>query len=264
MKATRSCLLALLLTFSFVSPTSVNAQDPWARAALPTACYGEQDNYAEAMEQAKTDLETEGTRRDGVNKALRDQIFGLDPAALQQRLMAAVQKNPAQAQEIMAAIQQQGTQENTGATMTASHEHIQFEQKKEALGSAYKAERDATLNPIVARIRQHDKGKGTTAEDQRIMREGWAEYNSKYETVLCAKWWKQKAPALMAEFRTFQKDQQIPKAATVEASSKRLLDLFGFSSATYQPTAEISGVIAYLRFAIDLFRDREGAPGGAK
>ena len=110
---------------------SVAAQGPWARATLPTAWYGEQDGYAEVQEKAKTDLEAERSRRAAVDKGLHDQIFALDPATLQQRLMAAVQKNPAQAQEIMAAVQQQGTQASVDANMAASKEQIAFEQRKE-------------------------------------------------------------------------------------------------------------------------------------
>ena len=77
--------------------------------------------------------------------------------------------------------------------------------------------------------------------------------------MLCPKWFNREIPALIGQYKTLQVEE-LPKAAAAEASSKRVLDLFGLSSNEYQPTAEISAVVAYLRFVINLYRERQGAP----
>ena len=256
-------LPAALLALPVLLVTNLPAQDPWARATLPASCYAADDNYGEALTTAQNELSAERDRRRAANKALSDQIFALEPAALQQRLMAAVQKNPSRAQEIMAVMQQQGQTNATEATET-SREQIAFDKRREMLVQTYKTELDAVMSPIVARIQKHTVGKGQTAADTKIVQESVAEANTKYETVHCVKMWKKDAPGLMQEFKQYLIGTRIPKEAAGEASSKGTLDLFGVPSREFQPTAEIDAVVTYLRFAGDLYRARQGAPATVK
>lgn len=253
--------LAALLALLLLLGSDLSAQDPWARIpALPTACYSAEDTDAGAWATVSDQLAAERNRRRESNKKLTDQIFALEPAVLQQRMMAAVQKNPAQAQEIMAAVQQQGTQESLDEREATGREGNALEKRREMLLQAYNSELDAATAPLSARMKKHTVGKGQTAEDTRIVNESAAEINRKYETEHCPRMWRQDAPALMAEYKKFLVETQIPKAAASEASTKRMLELFGVPNREYQPTSEIDGVMAYLAFVGKLYGDRRAGP----
>ena len=231
------------------------AQDPWAKApALPTACYAKEDAFGEALEKAKTELEEASHQRNQTNPSLK-KIFA-DPATLQQRLMAAMQRNPAQAAEIMKSMQQMGTAESQASVAALGQEQIRFDEKKTKLKADYQAERGALLGPIHVRIRQHTTELGGTAADGAIVKAGWIEYNKQYETVLCPRWFGQDIPALLAEYREYLVNDFIPKGLEGEAAVRRQLELFGVSAQEYRPVAGLNGVVAYLRFALDLFNER--------
>jgi len=241
--------------------TTVMAQDPWARVPpLPTSCYGKEDNFAEALDRARGELDAASTGQDKANRALTKQIFALDPATLQQRMMAAMQKNPAQAQQIMQSMQQQGTAESQAQTAAIGQAQTRFEERKAKLIADYKAERDAMLGPIFVRIRKHTTESGGTAADDEAVRTGWIEYNNKYETVLCERWFKKEVTALLAEYRTYLVNDRIPKQTESAAAAGRQLELFGFSSRDYHTTAGLNGAADYLRFAYDLFNPRRSEP----
>lgn len=243
-------VLALLMAAS-----PLVAQDPWAMApALPRACYAKEDAFAEELQRAKTALEEASHRRDQTNPSLK-RIFA-DPATLQQRLMAAMQKNPARAAEIMKSMQQMGTAQSQEAAAAIGQEQIRFDEKKTKLKAAFQAEKDAMLGPIHVRIKQHICELACTAADGEIVRAGWIEYNKQYETILCPRWFGQNIPALLAEYRAYLVNEFIPKGLENEAAVKRQLELFGVSAQEYQPVAGLNGVVRYLRFALDLFNER--------
>lgn len=252
---------ALLSLTPLLVATTVMAQGPWARVpALPTSCYAKEDNFAEELDRIRAELDAEGARQNAANRALTKQIFALDPATMQQRLMAAMQKNPSQSQQIMQSIQQTGTAESQAQTAAIGQAQTRFDEKKTKLIDDYKAERDAMLGPIFVRIRNHTTESGGTAADDEAVRTGWIEYNNKYETVLCERWFKKEVTALLAEYREHLVRDRIPKQIESESVGKRQLELFGFSSRDYHPTAEFSGAAAYLRFAYDLFNPRRSEP----
>ena len=252
MTARRRALPVLAL---LAAATPLEAQDPWSMApALPSACYAKEDNFGEELERAKAALEVASHQRAQTNPSLK-RIFA-DPATLQQRLMAAMQKNPAQAAEIMKSMQQMGTAERQASVAALGQEQIRFDEKKTKLKAAFQAEKDAMLGPIYVRIKQHLCELGCTAADGAIVRAGWIEYNKQYETVLCPRWFGQNIPALLAEYRAYLVNDFIPKGLEGEAAVRRQLELFGVSAQEYQPVAGLNGVVAYLRFALDLFNER--------
>jgi hypothetical protein len=243
-------VLALLL-----AAAPLMAQDPWAMApALPTACYAKEDAFGEDLEKAKTELEEASHQRSQTNPSLK-QIFA-NPATLQQRLMAAMQKNPAQAAEIMRSMQQMATPESQASVAALGQEQTRFDEKKTKLKAAFQAEKDAMLGPIYGRIKQHTCELGCTAADDAIVKAGRIEYNQTYETVLCPRWFGRDIPALLAEYRAYLVNDFIPKGLESEAAVRRQLELFGVSAQEYQPVAGLNGVVAYLRFALDLFNER--------
>jgi len=250
MRANYRRLLALL---PFLASSQAVAQNAWAKApALPTACYGEQDSHGAALETAMQEMDAAMAKRSETNQALVKQIFA-NPATLQQGLMSAMQKNPAKAQEIMSFMQSQGAGQSEAAVGEAVQKKAAFDEKKTKLKAAYQAEKDALLGPIYVRIKQHTTELGGTAADDAIVKASWIEYNTKYETIICARYFGKDIPALLAEYRAYQVTDIIPKGVENEAATARMLELFGVPAGRYQSVAEMSGVVVYLRFAIDLF-----------
>lgn len=250
MTANHRRLLALL---SLLASSPVVAQSAWTKApALPTACYGEQDSHGAALENAMKEMDAARAKLSAANRALVKQIFA-NPATLQQGLMSAMQKNPAKAQEIMNFMQSQGAGLSQAAVGEASQKASAFDEKKTKLKAAYQAEKDALLGPIYKRIMQHTTELGGTAADDAIVKAGRIEYNTKYETIICARYFGKDIPALLAEYRAYQVNDIISKGIENEASISRMLELFGVPAGRYQSEAEMSGVVKYLQFAIELF-----------
>lgn len=248
MTANHRRLLALL---PFLASSQAVAQNAWTKApALPTACYGEQDSHGAALETAIKEMDAETAKLSAANQALVKQIFA-NPATLQQGLMSAMQKDPAKAKEIMTFMQTQGA--GPSEVGEAAQKKAALDEKKTKLKAAYQAEKDALLGPIYKRIKQHTTELGGTAADDAIVKAGWIEYNTQYETVLCARYFGKDIPALLAEYREYQVTDIIPKGVENEAATRRMLELFGVPAGRYQSVAETSGVVAYLNFAIDLF-----------
>ena len=229
----------------------LRAQSAWSKApALPTACYGEQDSHGAALETAVKEMNAEWAKLSAANRALVKQIFA-NPATLQQGLMSAMQKDPAKAREIMTFMQTQGA--GPSEVGEAAQKKAALDEKKTKLKAAYQAEKDALLGPIYKRIMQHTTELGGTAADDAIVKAGRIEYNTKYETVLCARYFGKEIPALLAEYREYQVTDIIPKGVENEAATGRMLELFGVPAGRYRSEAEMSGVIKYLQLAIELF-----------
>ena len=118
MSVTRLIGLATLL-----AGTPLAAQSAWTKApALPRACYRTQDTFEADVEKAKTSLQAGLETQEQTNKRLLDQVFNMDPATLNQRMMAVIQKDPAKAPEIMQAMQSLGTPAGQGAVRAAETE----------------------------------------------------------------------------------------------------------------------------------------------
>jgi hypothetical protein len=249
------CLLSLLLG----SP--LPAQSVWTKVpAFPKACYAGED--AGDVEKALTELETLLNNQKQVNRGLQEQVMNADPATLQQRLMAAVQRNPARAQEIIQATQAfaPGTAQNA-AVMAGEAEDREFKDRKAKLIADYRAEWNAALGSIYRRAAGLDgdtRGGGSTAAERAA---AWAEYNRKYETEVCPKWFAKQVPDLLASYRAFLVEQRISKRAETEAVHLPTFEMLGVSTKAFRPVAEMEAVVDYLRFATELFGMRERTPG---
>ncbi len=220
---------------------SMLAQSPWTKVpALPQACYRTQDTFERDVEKAKAELEAAIEKQEQINRSLVDQVFKMDPATLSQRMMAA---GPARAQEIMQAMASMGA-DAQGAATAAEAEEEEFKFRKEKLAEDFMVETRA-LGPIDA----------TSAAS-------YAQYNRKYETVLCPKWFGKEIPELLASYRAYL-DKRIPKRAEAQMSTTRMFELFQVPAKEFRPVAELQGVVDYLRFASDLYLHRTVKPLGA-
>ena len=231
----------------------LSAQGAWSKVPpLPNGCYSGQDNFSDVAERARAELEAEIEKQEAINKGIVDQVFQLDQATLQQRMMAAVQKDPARSQEIMQAMQAMGTPQGQSAAIATAPEENDFHARKAKLMEEYQAESNKVLGPSHARALE------ANSEGPRVA--AWAEYNRQYESVVCPRWFRTQATELMASYRAYLVKQRIPPRAEAERTSMRMPELLGVSTREFRPVAELKAVADYLRFASDLFGQREREP----
>jgi hypothetical protein len=249
-------LPTLLSLTSLLFGSSLLAQSAWTRVPpLPRACYSGRDTFEADAEKVRTDLEAAIEAQEQVNRGLGDQLMNMDPATLNQRMMAAIQKDPARAQEIIQLTQSfaPGSAQHT-AVMAAEAEDGEFRDRKARLTAEYDAGWKAVLGPIRQR---------TTYEDATVQSRAaaWAEFNRQYETVVCPRWFGKQVPDLLASYRAYLVERRIPKRAEAEATHVTSLEMFGVSTKAFRPIAEMRAVADYVRFASDLFGQRERTPG---
>jgi hypothetical protein len=241
-----------LIPLLFGSPLS--AQSAWTKVPpLPRACYSGRDTFEADAEKVRTELDAAIEAQEQVNRGLLDQVFKMDPATLQQRMMAAMQKNPERTQEIIQATQSfaAGSAQHT-AVMAAEAEEGEFKDGKAKLTTEYRAAWIAVLGPINQRASEAPVQSRATA---------WAEFNRQYETVVCPRWFGKQVPDLLASYRAYLVERRIPKRAEAEATHVTSLEMFGVSTKAFRPIAEMRAVVDYVRFASDLFGQRERTPG---
>jgi len=244
--------LIALTTLLYGAP--VSAQSAWTKApSLPKACYSGRDTFQADAERARTELEAAIEAQEQVNRGLGDQLMNMDQATRQQRMMDAVQKDPARAQEIIQATQSfaAGSAQHT-AVMAAEAEEGEFKDRKAKLTTEYGAAWRAELGPMNQRASEAAPANRAAA---------WAEFNRHYETVVCPRWFGKQVPDLLASYRAYLVERRIPKRAEAEATPLSMYEMFGVSTKAFRPIAEMRAVVDYLRFATDLFGARERTPG---
>lgn len=242
-----------LTTLLFGAP--LLAQSAWTKAPpVPRACYSGQDTFAADADNAKTALGAGIETQEQTNRALLDQVLNMDPATLNQRLMAAVQKDPAKAPEIMQAMQSLGTQDGQAAVKATETEGGEFQAKKQKLMADYKADVNVVLGPIAQRAGDIEN----RTEAQRVA--AFAELNRQYETVVCPRWFGKQIPDLLASYRSFLVERRTPARTDAEKTGVRMYDLLGIPATDFRPIAEQQGVLDYVRFASDLFLLRSSEP----
>ena len=84
--------------------------DPWTLVpALPTACYGQQDDFDEVLATRIATLSAEISRQAQINDQLDDRVNALDPQEKQRLIMDYMMKNPQEATKAMQALQSLGS-----------------------------------------------------------------------------------------------------------------------------------------------------------
>jgi hypothetical protein len=229
------------------------AQSQWSKVpALPQACYRGQDTFERDAQALKTQLESDIERQKTINRGIMDQVFKADPATLQQRMMAAVQKNPEKSQEIIQAMQSLGTPASQGSATEAGTEGADFHARKTRARDEYIEESKKVLGRSYA---------AAVAAPAQTRNTAWGEYNRQYETVTCERWFRKQIPDLLTEYRTYLVEQRIPKQQAGDAKPVPMLEMLGVSAKEFRSVAEMRGVVDYLGLALDLYTMRSNTPG---
>ena len=116
--------------FLLLAAAPLAAQDPWASVpALPTACYAKEDEFGAALGKVRDALQETIAQRKQSNPSLKRLMA--DPATFQQRLLAAMQKDPAKAAQLMDAIQQFGAAESQASATVAWEKQADFAARRD-------------------------------------------------------------------------------------------------------------------------------------
>lgn len=244
----QSPVSALLSSLLFVTPLA--AQSAWTKAPPPpTACYSSQDTFGRDVDAARIELEAEIEKQERTNQGIMDQVARMDQATMQQRMMAAVQKDPARSAEILQALQSPAGPPGQPAAGGSAPGEDEFRARKAKLEAEYRAESNRIWGPLMS-----------AAANNAETRAALAEFSRQYQSVLCPRWFRDEATRLAAAYRAYLIEQRVPPVAHAERTSMRMPELLGVSTSEFRPVAEMKAVADYLRFVSELFGMREREP----
>jgi hypothetical protein len=230
--------------------------NPWSLVpALPSACYGEQDDFSELVDEGFTTVtvatDSQRVLNEEANAQLGD-IADADPFAMAQRMQEYMMQNPEAAMKMMEDLYATG-QTISDDIIAEGERERQLISVLDDLIARYNDEFAAMLAPIaalVAALPTHVVGEGfdaytaeAIAQLPAINRQASAAYEK-----LCAGWWKStpfKAP--LAEYRAFLTDEKIPHELEMFAQAKQQLDIQGVDTAAYQPIGAMDATRDYLK-----------------
>ena len=228
--------------------------DPWTLVpALPTACYGQQDDFDEVLATRIETLSAEISRQAQLNDQLEDRVSALDPQEKQRRIMDYMMKNPQEATKAMQAMQSMGSEASEVRQVEEEGEREQSEALA-GLFARYDAALKTATDPIFAK-RNKIIAIGSDPEFEVLTRQLDREYEK-----LCPQWWKG-GPfrTWLARYREFL-IQGIPAREEAQAKGNAHYAMFGISAASYRSTFKMEAVKKYLIRTTEIYGRRHGQP----
>ena len=228
--------------------------DPWTLVpALPTACYGQQDDFDEVLATRIETLSAEISRQAQLNDQLEDRVSALDPQEKQRRIMDYMMKNPQEATKAMQAMQSMGSEASEVRQVEEEGEREQSEALA-GLFARYDAALKTATDPIFAK-RNKIIAIGSDPEFEVLTRQLDREYEK-----LCPQWWKG-GPfrTWLAGYREFL-IQGIPAREEAQAKANAHYAMFGISAASYRSTFKMEAVKKYLMRTTEIYGRRHGQP----
>lgn len=242
-----------MFSISLAAGAAVPA-DPWTLLhTLPTACYGQQDDFDEVLATQIESLSAEISRQTQINEQLDARVQNLDPAEKQRQIMAYMMKNPQQAAAAMQALQSLGSGAAAEAGLEAEGEGEQTQALAQLI-NRYDAELKAARAPIFEK-RNKITAMATDPQFGVLSKQLDEEY-----VKLCPAWWKGGPfPTWLASYREFL-IQDIPKRKEAQANANAHYAMFGISTADFRSTIEMEAVRKYLMRAAEIYGHREDDP----
>jgi hypothetical protein len=260
-----------------VTPLAQSAvpADPWSLVpALPTACYGKQDNFDEVVEQRLATLADEIKRQDEINskitRAPSEQLHAgtVDPMEMARRITENMMKDPQNAMKPT-----QAANESVVPNRQANLEQEKKEREQKAALAGLVARYEATLKAATTDSTSFWGSKGSLApRGDGVSQSGGAwmhdvgatqnmdaavAYSKKvdraYETQVCPQWWKGGPfQTWLAGYRAFLM-ADIPRQEEAEAKENAPLKLTGVKLEDYRSTLKMKAVKKYLLRIQDVY-----------
>jgi len=235
--------------------TSAAPADPWTQVpALPTACYGNQDDFSEVSRARIDSLTHDVERQQAVNDELAERFRTMDFMEKQRRMSEYMMQHPQEATKIMEAFQAAGSQANTDAKLQAVHEQEQQRAALDASFGRYRAAYVATMDPFNRKIAA--VGEEFTLWDSPRKKPINAQADQAY-AKLCAQWWR--SGPFLAHLAEYKKTlvQGIPEQQKAAQLMTTNLSWAGIPAAAYRSTAPMEAVKHYMERAAEIFSKRD-------
>ena len=250
--------LFVVASLAFAAPP-LAGQDPWAKVpAFPTTCYDD-GSYGTRLSNLRHELTTEADAQNSINSEIRQKSIDMDPMVKQQKMMAFLQKNPAEAGPMMQGIAMAGQKSAQDVERLSSRTKAMDEQLK-AAEDQYKTE-FAPLNEIHKKYNANMPEHGNPG-NPALVRQYGEQYNAGYER-LCAKWLTTPSSPLLkylSDYKTFLTEEKVAAGLERAQWEKKEFDLYGVPSANFKPTAAHSAVGDYLDAMHKVFARRPTGP----
>lgn len=232
--------------------------DPWALLpALPTACYSQEDTYAEQADAVAATIDAERSRQDEINQVMSQQLKDMDPMELQQRMMDFMMQNPQEAQKYMEGVANVGTAANED--LPKLHEETY----------ALQSDRNKLDADYDAAVRALDEayGSGTAGlfEDPQKFDADFAKYstavdayNGGYEN-LCASYWKN---GLYHDWLARHEAQE-RRLVALEVDNDMTVqnyEVYGIDADLYRSTSNLNAAKRQVDAAMQIFNRRKLQP----
>lgn len=252
-----------LLTLALASLACLQAgadeiADPWALLpSLPTACYSQDDTYADQAYAAATTIDAERIRQDEINLALSQQLTNMDPMEQQQRMMDFMMQNPQESQKHMETVAKAGTLANEDLPKL-NEEAYTLHGEREKLDADYNVAVNSlseTYRSAIAGLFEqpqqsdNDFAKYSAAVDA---------YNDAYQN-LCGSYWKN---GLYHDWLVRHEDLErriVGLSSSVDATEQNYR-IFGIDAEQYRSTANLNAAKRHADAALRIFNQRELQP----
>lgn len=267
-------LFAFAMLVTPLAQSAVPA-DPWSLVpALPTACYGKQDNFDEVVEQRLATLAEEIERQDNINseitRATSAQLNAgtMDPFEMARRMNENIMKDPQNAMKTA-----QAAKESVQPSRQANLEQEKQEREQKTALAGLVARYQATLKAVTTDSSSYWGSEGSLAPRGDGVSKGggaWMHdvgatqdmdqaiaYSRKvdrvYETQMCPQWWKT-GPfhTWLAGYRAFLV-ADIPRQEEAEAKEYAPLKLTGVKLEDYRSTLKMKAVNKFLLRIQDVY-----------
>ena len=251
-------VLALLLLMAVAAP--LTAQNPWTRVpAFPTTCYTSGDPFPEQLEAAMAANQDAIGRQEQINHGLNDQLKSMDRSAMQSKMMAYMQKNPAGFQAYM-----QAAAQDPQVAQAAKEAHLArmkgFQQEFDGILANYNAALKTTLDPVFADMLRVTDAASNASNAERAA--AVSKYNSTYN-ALCLKWIvREDFPAFLTKFKGYMVGIYLPSLDGQTAMEKTALEMAGINTSEYQPTDAMQAVARHMEYVRAAFGLRQAKPLG--
>ena len=256
MRCPRGLFVVAALAFA-ASPLA--GQDPWSKVpAFPTTCYND-GAYSTRLSNIRGELATEISAQESINTEIRQKSINMDMMVKQQKMMAFLQKNPAEAGPMMQGIAMAGQKSAQDVERLSSRTKAMDEQLK-AAEDQYKAD-FAPLNEIHKKYNANMPEHGNPG-NPALVRQYGEQYNAGYERF-CAQWLMTPSSPLLkylSDYKTFLVEEKVAAGLERAQWEKKEFDLYGVPSAGFKPTAAQAAVTDYLNAVHKVFDRRPAGP----
>jgi hypothetical protein len=235
--------------------TSAAPPDPWTLVpALPTACYGNQDDFSEVVRARIDTLGHEIERQVAVNEELAERFRTMDFKEKQRRMSEYMMQHPQETTKIMEAFQAAGSQQSNDTKLQAVQEQQNQRAALDASLARYRAAYEAMMDPFTRKISA--VGEEFTLWDSPRKKPINAQADQEYGK-LCAQWWKS-GPFLthLAEYKKTLV-QGLPELQKEAQFMTTNFAWAGIPATAYRSTAQMEAVKHYMERAMEIFGKRD-------